>query len=252
MLLPSLPLGAVLADPGLAKRYGVLGPLVLQLDDDSGLPEEYVCVWGPQVAAAGWLAPVKGCCTAQYVYSQDHHDPSILSLSTQSQIHPLPFFNNLESFLPFRVPVEMLQRHGLLLGPLPLGQLESTRLWLHDGALKALFHVDAAATATSAAAGGEGGGTEAALRELSALPRERVGVCLTVEGAPGEADVAALGEQVGMLAAGASTVLVRLVGVGAEAEEEEEAVVVAFGKALHQATKPKGGEFTHRVVVVGL
>lgn len=40
MLLPSLPLDAVLADEGLARRYGVLGPLLLQPSAAAPLPQE--------------------------------------------------------------------------------------------------------------------------------------------------------------------------------------------------------------------
>lgn len=124
------------------------------------------------------------------------------------------------------MPVGLLQRHGLLLGPLPLEQLEAARLWLHDGALKGIVHVAGDAN------------TEAVLAELAALPRERVGVCLTLD-APGSAaaSVDAVAPLVVALVAGASTVVLRF----ADAEQEE-AAVVAFGKALHQATKPKGGE----------
>jgi hypothetical protein len=43
MLLPSLPLEAVLADPSLAKRYGVLGPVLLQpTTPEKPLPQECV------------------------------------------------------------------------------------------------------------------------------------------------------------------------------------------------------------------
>lgn len=41
MLLPALPLEAVAADHDLAKRYGVLGPLVLQ-PIGATLPQECV------------------------------------------------------------------------------------------------------------------------------------------------------------------------------------------------------------------
>lgn len=41
MLLPALPLEAVAADHGLAKRYGVVGAVVLQ-PSASELPQEYV------------------------------------------------------------------------------------------------------------------------------------------------------------------------------------------------------------------
>jgi hypothetical protein len=123
------------------------------------------------------------------------------------------------------VPVGLLQRHGLLLGPLPLAQLEAARPWLHDGALKALVHVAVDAN------------TEAVLAELAALPRERVGVCVTLDAPSASVDVDAVAPVAVALAAGASTVLIRLVGAG-----QEEATIVAFGKELHQATKPKGGE----------
>lgn len=140
------------------------------------------------------------------------------------------------------MPVGLLQRQPLLLGPLPLDQLETTRPWLHDGALKAIFHVPASSESE--------GDIEAVLAELSALPRERVGVCLTLQAGGGlPEDVTALAQVIMALIAGASIVLVRLAGAGpndvsAEAE-------VAFGKALHQATKPRGGAPPRELVLGG-
>lgn len=137
-----------------------------------------------------------------------------------------------------RVPVGLLQRQFLLLGPLPLAQLEDARPWLHDGALKAIFHAPAAASE---------GEVEAVLAELSALPRERAGVCLTLAEAGLPEDVAALAQVVTALAAGASTILVRLPGAAAA----DGASVAAFGKALHQATKPRGGAPPRELVLEG-
>lgn len=131
-----------------------------------------------------------------------------------------------------RAPVGLLQRQGVVLGPLPMDELEAARPWLHDGALKAIVHVGGA---------GDGLDTEALFAGLSALPRERLGVWLTLEGdlpQPADAEVAAVAQMVVSLAKGASTVVVMLKGAEGAAEKD----VVAFGKALHQATKPRGGE----------
>lgn len=126
----------------------------------------------------------------------------------------------------------LLQRQGVVLGPLRMEELEAARPWLHDGALKAIMHVGGAA---------DGLDTEALLAGLSALPRERLGVWLTLEGdlpQPADAELAAVAQMVVSLAEGASTVVVMLKGAEGAAEKD----VVAFGKALHQATKPREGE----------